>query len=104
MVLAGAVVSLCDVAPAPTLASVIQFAPSVLRSMRKPDSLSLLSLHVRSTRLADAAAAERSLGAAGLVTVAQVGRERTYHLERDRLHAITVEWLRWFDASAPRPR
>lgn len=34
---------------------------------------------------------------AGLVSVEAQGRERLYRLERERLLAVTGEWLRWFD-------
>lgn len=33
---------------------------------------------------------------AGLVRVERSGRERIYHLERERLLEVTDSWLRWF--------
>lgn len=35
---------------------------------------------------------------AGLVTVERRGRERVYHLQRERLLAVTDAWLGWFRA------
>jgi DNA-binding transcriptional ArsR family regulator len=43
----------------------------------------------------------RVLEAAGLVSVETQGRERLYRLERERLLAVTGEWLRWFDVELP---
>ena len=34
---------------------------------------------------------------AGLVSVAQRGRERVYRLERERLKDVVGHWLAWFD-------
>jgi DNA-binding transcriptional ArsR family regulator len=43
----------------------------------------------------------RVLETASLVRVQKRGRERIYHLERQRLTRVIGEWLKWFDA---RPR
>lgn len=39
----------------------------------------------------------RVLEDAGLVSVVKVGRERHYRLEKERLLAVTREWLGWFE-------
>jgi DNA-binding transcriptional ArsR family regulator len=39
----------------------------------------------------------RVLRDAGLVSVEKRGRERLYHLERDRLLGVAGEWLAWFE-------
>ena len=55
------------VTPGPVVASADHVEPSVLRSSRKPDSLLLLSVHERSTRVGEAAVADSADGAAGAV-------------------------------------
>lgn len=39
----------------------------------------------------------RVLEEAGLVTVEKRGRERVYHLSRDRLVEVAGGWLSWFN-------
>jgi DNA-binding transcriptional ArsR family regulator len=43
----------------------------------------------------------RVLQDAGLVVVERQGRERVYHVVRERLRRITGRWLRWFDVEPP---
>ena len=55
----------------------LQFVPSVLCSMRKPLSSSLLSLQFRFTRLLDMALAASSVGAAGTVVLGSPNRKES---------------------------
>ncbi len=45
----------------------------------------------------------RVLEDAGLVRVAQRGRERVYRLDTARLLGVTTRWLRWFRAARAAP-
>lgn len=74
----------------------------------------LLTLHFRGGELSAGAIAERFecswpttsrhlkiLVDAGLVGVDKRGRERYYRLDRDRLLAVTGDWLGWFASKEP---